>query len=1117
MDIEGFRQSDFTEEIVVSSFSFEERDNDCTVTAEGRLAINAWCLNRDSTPTVIRLMNFPVFGVIELPSIVNRRQYRWDERKARAYFDSLRSVMTHNAPVHFIFTNQEKLYYYKNEKRYPVIIVFFRTIEAMKQTSYKVGNRMFVKDIGHVTAKFHEAHNRVNCVRKLLTERDLEYCQWFKINVRRANDYEKVTTLEEEYFGDWRSMTGIDYEESKNWIIHPGVGSFDIETYSNNENSFPDKNDSRDVAYMISYVYQKLGLPDTRKRYLIIMCDSDPVEGYELIKVNNEVELCEALCDVIGETDPEFITGYNINGFDYPYLDARLKRVFGQWKSSCNRIYNEMPKINSVSWESSNYGFNDNTYLKIPGRISIDLLPVVRREHKLHKYDLNTVSNHFLGRGKHDVSAKDMFRIFREQMRAKAVFQAAIKGWVALPYRPNPRDAHEETTNVVQNHYVETFLVNEEIVPGRVIAVPVFKENLSVEVCIEIIDKYRASIAEMTKVSAYGGEDSELVIDLFEKLNVHNALFQVANITGVSPEDLPIRGQQIRVISQVYNMAHREGIVVDKPDLEPEQYGGGFVGEPTPGKYENTICLDFKSLYPSIMMAYNLCHTTFIPPELWSTIPEENCHIFTVVEVDEDDVEQKYEYRFVKKEIREGILPRLLDRLINERNAVKKQMKTCTDKVLKGILNERQKALKVCANSIYGALGVKRGKLPLIAIARVVTFLGRDHINYANKYLEDNHNCTIVYNDTDSTMYQDPTVTNGIEAIRKGIEHEEEISALFPDPLYLEFEKAGTIFCIKKKKYAYWLLDIREFIKDEDGSKIPNPEFGQLQDPSNPKAIMTKGIVLARREASPWHRGVYAEVLDSIMIGKGMQHTLDTIVDGCMQMIRAEVPWNEMVMIKGLGSNYKSESFFMKVFGDELQARGKPARPGDRLEYVVVTSNNPNKNGLLGHKMRLPEEYLEGLKTDYPEHIDVEYYLDNALKNSVEQLWSIGYINELTAYEQVKHRDDYQKVVDQVYNKSKPAQQEMMRNAYASVGNDPYKLYEILLNTNGFKTKTNQARCDNISGRSVFDIRISPTPIKTIVRAYLKDKDLGRDEFLPRVIYSFSPEMYKKYYSEIEF
>jgi DNA polymerase delta subunit 1 len=111
------------------------------------------------------------------------------------------------------------------------------------------------------------------------------------------------------------------------------------------------------------------------------------------------------------------------------------------------------------------------------------------------------------------------------------------------------------------------------------------------------------------------GQDAYLPQRLMDKLMCFINYTEMARVTGVPFKDLLSRGQQIKVVSQLYRAAGEAGYIIPaiKSDASGEQYEGATVIEPTRGYYDVPIAtLDFASLYPSIMMAHNLCYTTLL-------------------------------------------------------------------------------------------------------------------------------------------------------------------------------------------------------------------------------------------------------------------------------------------------------------------------------------------------------------------------------------------------------------------------------------------------------------------------------------------------------------------------
>jgi len=174
---------------------------------------------------------------------------------------------------------------------------------------------------------------------------------------------------------------------------------------------------------------------------------------------------------------------------------------------------------------------------------------------------------------------------------------------------------------------------------------------------------------------------------------------EMARVTGVPFNYLLVRGQQIKVISQLYRKARTEGYLIPnlKSEGSDEQYEGATVIEPKKGYYSEPVAtLDFSSLYPSIMQAHNLCYTTLLNAKTierlhlrkdvdYIVTPNNGTCCVNVVDID----------CFVKHNLRKGILPTILADLLAARKQAKTDLKKESDPFKKAVLDGRQLALKV--------------------------------------------------------------------------------------------------------------------------------------------------------------------------------------------------------------------------------------------------------------------------------------------------------------------------------------------------------------------------------------------------------------------------------------
>lgn len=966
------------------------------------VVVHIWCLGRDSTPYLLKIHDFPAFIYIELPILINGYFYRWNESSANRLASTISYLLKEDAPINNDFRKTKKLYYNHGQNTYPMLRLDFRNLKAMHHCERMLNNPIRTNEWGVIKCNVWE--HDVPLVRKILTCQKVKFSQWFRVQGKKTDRELAISTVENEYLIDWRTMVPVPEDECQGWTTYPRLISWDIECYSHNYNAMPDKFNAADVVYIISCIYQRLGDIESRKRIGIIYGDChdiDPskLENCQIIRADSEINLIEEFGKVIKELDPEILIGYNILSFDNPYLEHRIKRLLRKWPD-IGRIPNKLPVSKPTSWRSNAYTRNTLVYVNIDGRISIDMYRIIRRDYKMDKYDLNTVSKFFINKSKHDIDIKKTFAMYENYNNC---LRDLIKHIASrLDYHIEKNSQYNITTlSKLEKRY-----------------------NFDNDAEMQIYrDKYVMAKNEMTKIMEYCIQDSELVVDLMEKMKTWIGLIELSNIVGVSIVDLFTHGQQIRCYSQLYDIAATQGFIIDKRENPSYGFSGGFVHDPIPGLYENIICLDFASLYPSIIMAYNICYTTLVPPD--ADVPDDMCHVIDFeqdecLESDDNDkeilrekvkkttkneIKKKVHYRFRFVKTPEGLLPRLMKKLVTERKTVRGQMSREEEgSLIHIILDKRQNSLKVCANSFFGFLGVRdNGRMPLLEGAMSITAKGRELIEKVGNHIKNKYEGSIIYGDTDSVMV-DLKISDAKECNNWGVKLSEEISGtpeqrdadgniikegipgLFPPPLKMEFEKAMRLFLLKKKKYAAFLIEKNgEFQKDSSGKNV----------------LLKRGIVLARREHSKYLRSLYMDVLMAIINHEPIVIAIDILVNEVSNLLNDKVEYDKLLMIRELGENYKNQSHFMKIFADELLKAGKLVSSGERLEFLIVKND---KSHLLGHKMRLPEQYLEKLHSSEPEKIDYMYYIEHALMNPINQLFQVAYADIISQLSMIKYR-----------------------------------------------------------------------------------------------------------------
>ncbi|XP_053307768.1 DNA polymerase delta catalytic subunit [Spea bombifrons] len=456
------------------------------------------------------------------------------------------------------------------------------------------------------------------------------------------------------------------------------------------------------------------------------------------------------------------------------------------------------------------------------------------------------------------------------------------------------------------------------------------------------------------RLAVYCLKDAYLPLRLLEKLMCVINYMEMARVTGVPLSYLLSRGQQIKVVSQLLRQAMKQELVMPVVKTEGgEDYTGATVIEPVKGYYSVPIAtLDFSSLYPSIMMAHNLCYTTLLQPgaiEKYGLSPD-------------DFIKTPTGDHFVKTSVRKGLLPEILENLLSARKRAKTELKKETDPFKQKVLDGRQLALKVSANSVYGFTGAQVGKLPCLEISQSVTGFGRQMIEKTKQLVESKYtmangykgDAKVVYGDTDSVMCKLGVQTVS-EAMEIGREAAEWVSGHFTPPIKLEFEKVYYPYLlINKKRYAGLYFS-------------SSPDTHDKMD--------CKGIETVRRDNCPLVVNLINTCLQKILIDRdpvgAVEHAKDVISD----LLCNRIDISQLVITKELtrtADEYAGKQAHVEL-AERMRKRDPGSAPnlGDRVPYVIIGA----AKGVAAYMKS--EDPIYVLENNIP--IDTQYYLEQQL------------------------------------------------------------------------------------------------------------------------------------------
>lgn len=321
----------------------------------------------------------------------------------------------------------------------------------------------------------------------------------------------------------------------------------------------------------------------------------------------------------------------------------------------------------------------------------------------------------------------------------------------------------------------------------------------------------------------------------------------------------------------------------------------------------------------------------------------------------------------MKANVRKGLLPEILDDLLSARKRAKAELKSETDPFKRSVLDGRQLALKISANSVYGFTGAQVGKLPCLEISGSVTAYGRTMIEKTKSEVESNYtiangyenDAVVIYGDTDSVMIKFGVKTLE-ESMRLGREAAAFVSAKFVQPIKLEFEKVYFPYLlINKKRYA--------------GLYYTRPDKFDKMD--------CKGIETVRRDNSPLVANLINNCLQKLLIERNPDGAVEYAKQIISDLLCNRIDISQLVITKELTKN----EYAAKQAHVELAAKMKKRDPGtapklgDRVPYVLCAAA---KNTPAYMKAEDPIYVLENCVP-----IDSKYYLENQLSKPLLRIF----------------------------------------------------------------------------------------------------------------------------------
>lgn len=499
--------------------------------------------------------------------------------------------------------------------------------------------------------------------------------------------------------------------------------------------------------------------------------------------------------------------------------------------------------------------------------------------------------------------------------------------------------------------------------------------------------------AALHKVLRYYQVRTRLDLDILDANELVARTSEQARLLGIDFFSVISRGSQFKVESIMFRIAKPENFLLISPGRK--QVGSQnaleclpLVMEPQSAFYSSpVVVLDFQSLYPSVMIAYNYCYSTFLGRVVnWRGA---NKMGFTEYKRRDGLLRLLKDYisiapngmMYTKPEIRKSLLAKMLTEILETRVMVKSGMKQDKDdKTLQQLLNNRQLALKLLANVTYGYTSASfSGRMPCSEIADSIVQTGRETLERAIAYIHsvERWDADVVYGDTDSLFIHLKGRTRE-QAFDIGAEIAKEITNMNPRPIKLKFEKVyQPCVLLAKKRYVGYKYETRDQAV---------PEFDD------------KGIETVRRDGTPALQMILEKAIKVLFETADLSQVKSYFQDQMAKIMRGDFSIQDFCKAQEV----KLGSYSEKGTGPPGAAvatrrmledpRAEP-QYGERVPYLII-AGAPNARVV---DRAVPPEYL---LADPDAAIDTEYYISKHIIPPLERIFNLMGANVRAWYDE---------------------------------------------------------------------------------------------------------------------
>ncbi|KAL9087982.1 MAG: hypothetical protein Q9159_003337 [Coniocarpon cinnabarinum] len=499
---------------------------------------------------------------------------------------------------------------------------------------------------------------------------------------------------------------------------------------------------------------------------------------------------------------------------------------------------------------------------------------------------------------------------------------------------------------------------------------------------------------DVSKCLRYFLERTRMNLEILEANELVARTSEQARLIGVDFFSVFSRGSQFKVESFMFRIAKPENYLLVSPSRKQVGQQNALeclplVMEPQSAFYPSPLLvLDFQSLYPSIMIAYNYCYSTCLGRVVsWRGRNKMGFADFQrqpgLLQLVKDSINiAPNGMMYVKPEMRKSLLAKMLGEILETRFMVKSGMKADKDdRTLQQLLNNRQLALKLLANVTYGYTSASfSGRMPCSEIADSIVQTGRETLEKAIALIHsvERWGAEVVYGDTDSLFVYLKGRTRE-QAFDIGNEIAAAITKTNPRPIKLKFEKVyHPCVLLAKKRYVGFKYESKDQVE---------PEFD------------AKGIETIRRDGTAAEQKIEEKALKILFRTSDLSQVKSYFLRQCAKIMTGNISIQDFCYAREVKLGTYADKgppppgALISTKRMLEDARTEP-QYGERIPYVVITGA---PSARLIDRCVAPETLLK----DEGAELDAEYYISKNLIPPLERIFNLVGANVRQWYDEM--------------------------------------------------------------------------------------------------------------------